>query len=282
MLEHCVLNQDVVSLFQNTKLKPVEDEESLSEFIDKVFNLNNTWEGVLKFEWTKHWQDDFLTFQLFFQFITLTRQTGVEGNHRQEVTNRVLFGFHPDDPSPLKQHLAKEGRETCEVKEESTLNKAVKLSIIKASKISYFFLFCNPPDYQEPHSFLHAATEDSNKITMEQLEQLRAINETVTESRDLHITNDWSHIISEVIGGYIKQEAFCLASESDFVCNFSLKTSKKPTKENDKHIEAQRQLHLLIAGELFKLNLENNQWSSTASKLMMSLKMAGMRSALKI
>ncbi len=41
MLEH-VLNQDVVSLFQNTKLKPVEDKESLSEFIDKVFNLDNT------------------------------------------------------------------------------------------------------------------------------------------------------------------------------------------------------------------------------------------------
>ena len=120
-MEH-VLNQDVVSLFQNTKLEPVEDKESLSEFIDKVFNLNNTWEDVLKFEWTKNWQDDFLTFQLFFQFITLMRQTGVEGNHRQEVTNRVLFGFRPDDPFPLKQQLAKHGRKPHEVIEGSTVH----------------------------------------------------------------------------------------------------------------------------------------------------------------
>ena len=87
---------------------------------------------------------------------------------------------------------------------------------------------------------------------MNQLEQLRAISETVTESRDLHIANDWSQIISEVIAGYNKQEEFRLVSESDFVCNFILKTSKKPTKETDKHIGAQHQLHLLIAAVLFK------------------------------
>jgi hypothetical protein len=99
---------------------------------------------------------------------------------------------------------------------------------------------------------LHAAIEDSNKITLEQLEQLRTVSETVTESRDLHIANDWSHIISEVIGGYKKQEVFCFVSERDFVHKFSLKTSKKPTKENDKYIVAQCQLHLLIAAALFK------------------------------
>jgi hypothetical protein len=256
MLEH-VLNQDVVSMFHNTKLKPVEDKESLSEFIDKVFNQINTWEDVLKFEWTKNWQDNFLTFQLFFQFITLMRQTGVEGKHRQEVTNRVLFGFHPDDPFPLKQQLSKQGRKAYEVKEGSTVNKAVKLSII-SRRFNYgkrnfvFFFFRNPPDYQEPHSSFNDATEDNKIITMNQLEQLRAFSETVTESRDLHITNDWSHIINEVITGYHKQEEFRLVTENDFVCNFILKTSKKSKKETDKHIGALHKLHLLIAEVLFK------------------------------
>lgn len=87
---------------------------------------------------------------------------------------------------------------------------------------------------------------------MNQLEQLRAISETVTESRDLHIANDWSHIISEVIAGYNKQEEFRLVSENDFVHNFILKTSKKPTKGTDKYIGAQCQFHLLIAAVLFK------------------------------
>jgi hypothetical protein len=95
----------------------------------------------MKFEWTQCWKDDFLTFQLFLQFITLTRQTGVEGNHRQEVTNRVLFGFHPNDPFPLKQHLAKQGRETFKVKEESTADKAVKLSIISRRYGKQNFIF---------------------------------------------------------------------------------------------------------------------------------------------
>ena len=61
----------------------------------------------------------------------MIRQTGLEGNHRQEITNRVSFGFHPTDIFPLKQHLDRRKEEAYKLVKESTVNKAVKLSIIK-------------------------------------------------------------------------------------------------------------------------------------------------------
>lgn len=132
LLEY-ILNQDVASLFQNTKMITVESAKSLNCFIDKVFNLKNTWTTVLGFKFTTSWQYDFLTMQLFFQYITLIRQTGVEGNHRQELTNRVLFGFHPTDSFPLKQHLRTEEWKQYKICSDSTVNKAVKISFLSRS-----------------------------------------------------------------------------------------------------------------------------------------------------
>jgi hypothetical protein len=146
MLEY-VLNQNVVSLFENTKLCPVECRASLSCFIDKVFNFPDTWTDVLKFQWTNSWQKDFLTFQLFFQFITQIRQMGIEGNHRQEITNRVEFGFNPTDSFPLKQHLKSEGWTEYEMIAGSTVNQAVKLAIIRPEdqgKTNFVFGVCVP------------------------------------------------------------------------------------------------------------------------------------------
>jgi hypothetical protein len=226
LLEY-VLNQNVSSLFQNTKLIPVESQATLAQFIDKVFNLKNTWTQVLGFKWTASWQYDFLTFQLFFQFITLIRQTGVEGNHRQEVANRVLFGFSPTDSFPLKQRIKTEGWEAYKMVVDSTVNKAVKLSIIS----------------------LEDKVDD--KITLQQLKNFRTISEAITESRDLHISNDWGHIISEVINSYKKQKDFRLISEKDFVYKDELKPSKKPLRETDRYIDGQYHLHHVIANVLF-------------------------------
>jgi len=134
-------------LFENTKLCKVESHESLQAFVDKVFDFKDTWKVVLKFESTDSWQYDFLTFQLFFQFITYIRQTGVEGNHRQEVANRVLFGFDPTASFPLKPHLKAAGRKEYDLVDDSTVNKPVKLSIMsKAGKQNFVFnLLFVPP-----------------------------------------------------------------------------------------------------------------------------------------
>lgn len=230
LLLEFVLGQDVLSLFENTKLCPVECRDSLQRFIDKVFNLENMWTGVLGFKWSKSWQYDFLTFQLFFQFITLIRQTGVEGNHRQEVANRVLFGFHPNDSFPLKHHLQTQDWQEYQVVHDSTVNQAVRLSIISRDS---------------------GPTTTSATITFEQLRQLRSISEAVTESRDLHIVNDWSHIIGEVIARYTSQVNFELVTEAFFVHEQGVRPSSKPTVEDDKHIKGQDELQRLITQVLF-------------------------------
>ena len=262
-----VMDQDVVSLFRNTKLCPVECRASLSKFIDKVFNLNKTWIDVLGFEWTTSWQLDFLTFQLFFQFITKIRLTGVEGNHRQEVTNRVSFGFHPTESFPLKKHIKTKGWKEYKVVVDSTVNRAVKLSIISKGyqtttltssdgkqNFVLYLVFVTPLTIRSL-TFLFSLPTSHNtvneKITLTELNQLRAISEAVTESRDIHIDNDWGHIVAEVINGYNNQKDFRLLSEQHFVYEEKLKGSKKPTRENDKYIDAQYQLHQLIAKVLF-------------------------------
>jgi hypothetical protein len=270
LLEY-VLNQNVLSLFQNTKRLPVESHKSLSVFIDSVFNFDDTWEQVFEFKWTPSWQNDFLTFQLFFQFITLIRQTGVEGNHRQEVTNRVLFGFDPTGPFPFKKSLQTEGWKAYDMAVDSTVNKAVKLSIIigrdnqittdnetsNAGKqnfifnlvfVSYLIIRSLTNSLSLPASI----TTDNDNITTSELEKLRSISEAITESRDLHITNDWSHIINQVINGYTNQKEFQLVSEHNFVYKEELKTNIKCTVENDNCLRAQRHLHLLITEVLFK------------------------------
>jgi hypothetical protein len=99
-----------------------------------------------------------------------------------------------------------------------------------------------------------APTTGNDKITLKELKELRAISEAVTESRDLHINNDWSHIITEVIGSYKTQKEFQLVSEAYFVYDQVLKSSKsskKAEKGDDKYIDGQYALHHLIAKVLF-------------------------------
>jgi hypothetical protein len=255
------MDQDVVSFFENTKLNPVESAASLSEFIDKAFKLDGTWVDVLGFEWTASWQLDFLTFQLFFQFLTLIRQSGVEGNHRQEFTNRTLFGFHPTDSFPLKKHLQTKDWKQYSIVQNSTVNKAVKLSIIRRGfvmtgkqnvvldlvrvssltirSLTFFF------------SLRASHTTADDKMTLDQLKALRAISEEVTESRDIHINNDWGHIISEVIIRYKSENLFRLQTEKEFVYNGKLKANKKPDRKDDKYLDAQHHLHHLVSAVLF-------------------------------
>jgi hypothetical protein len=192
---------------------------------------------------------------------------GVEGNHRQEVTNRVSFGFHPTDSFPLKLHLGAEDWKAYKMVQDSTVNKAVKLSIISqgyqtttcssnAGKLNYLFylVFVTKLTIRSLTIFFSlrtSLTTVNDKITLEQLKQLRAISEAVTESKDLHITNDWSHIISEVISGYKDQKEFQLISEHEFVYKQEITANRKPIREGDKYINGQLQLHKLITKVLF-------------------------------
>jgi hypothetical protein len=91
----------------------------------------------------------------------------------------------------------------------------------------------------------------NDKITFNQLKQLRDISESITEAKELHIVNDWSHIISAVINRYRSQTVFQLISEHYFVYEQEVKTSSKSTKENDKFIAGQIDLQHLVTDVLF-------------------------------
>jgi hypothetical protein len=259
LLEY-VLNQTVVSMLENTKLCPVESKTSLSQFIDRVFRLEDTWTKVLGFQWSASWQNDFLTFQLFFQFLTEIRQMGIEGNHRQELTNRVNFGFNPTDTFPLKPLLRSRSWTKYDLAAESTVNQAVKLSIIRREdqgKRNFVVGVCSVPDSRVPYTLfflptLHNKDNDKDKkITLDQLKQLRSISESITESKALYIVNDWSHVISAVIDRCRSQKEFELISEKYFVYEQELKPGAKATKKTDKFIEGQICLHQLITEVLF-------------------------------
>jgi len=80
---------------------------------------------------------------------------------------------------------------------------------------------------------------------------LRTISEAVTESRDLHITNDWSHIISKVISIYRVQDDFQLVSEDFFVYRQEVTSSAKARKESDYVVAAHYKMHDLVTSVLF-------------------------------
>ena len=113
--------------------------------------------------------------------------------------------------------------------------------------------FCTLPDDQEACNCFPATCAENDMITKKQLEILRHMSEEVTESKDIHIVNDWGHIINSVIGKFAAKGIHVL-SEKDFLCEMNCSPGAKATKGKDKLVALQEKIHHVISDILFDAN----------------------------